>query len=296
MLTYNRRPYTQRKLENYERQIGSDDRFHFHVLDNGSADDTVEYLKNYNGPLNLDVIFRGENLGIADGTKLLLKKRCFGKKYDFIMKADDDLLMPDGWDRIFDHWKDIEQKDAVFVGFKLEECNQYFEGYKWVATNPENMKMIPLGDFECYRSYFSNGIQISTQVWWQKVYPYLSDLGLLYGGWDYTLLFALKKFRKWCFVVYNYEIKDLQNSSDYKEFNQFKNERIKMFQNKFDGLEETAAEYWGKLIKRLRDADRKDTNNPGILKSLIMAYELKGNEKLVKHYKDKLKKIDDEKR
>ena len=91
-------------------------------------------------------------------------------------------------------------------------------------------------------------------------------------------------------------IKDLQNSHEYKEFNQFKNERIKMFQNKFDGLEETAAEHWEKLVKRLREANRNDPENINILQSLIMAYELKGNDKLTELYRNKLIKLKNEKR
>ena len=83
MLTYNRRPYTQQTLEHYERQIGDYKRFDFYILDNGSTDDTVSYLKNYSGSLNMDVTYGKENLGIADGTKYLLKEKCFEKGYEY---------------------------------------------------------------------------------------------------------------------------------------------------------------------------------------------------------------------
>ncbi|MBN1522265.1 MAG: glycosyltransferase family 2 protein [Candidatus Aureabacteria bacterium] len=290
-VTYNRKDYAQKTIEHHEKQIGGDDRFNIYIYDNGSNDGTAEYLKSYKGKLNINVTFGEKNIGMADGLKYLLKEKCFGKGFDFITKTDDDLLPPDGWHEIMDYWDEIEKRDIAFAGFRVEDCNEFFEGFKWVATNPENMTMIPLGKFECYRSYMVNGVQIAKEKSWQKVFPYITDLEFLYGGWDYTLLFGLKKFKKWCMVAYNFKVVHLQNDTDYKEFTRFKNERIKLFQEKYDMIEDKAVSYWNNIIRQLRESYRKNPKDINVLRSLIKAYDLKGNDKLKEFYRKKLEKI-----
>ncbi len=291
MLTYNRIKYTKKTISHFEKIIKDKSIFDFHILDNASIDGTKEFLKNYRGPLRINTIFMDKNLGVAEGTKFLLKEKCYGKNYDFIVKTDNDLLLPDGWDKIFEHFEEIEKNDAVVAGFKLKGQDQYFNGYKWVSTKKENTKKITIGDFECYKSYFVNGVQISREIWWKKIHDKLSDLGLLYGGWDYTFLFALKKLKKWCMVVFNKEIIDLQNEEEYKEFNKFKLERIKLFQQKFDEIESSAEKMWEKIIKNLREKHRKNPKDKHIIEAISKAYALKGNEKLANLYQKKLEKL-----
>ena len=288
MLTYNRLKYTKKTIEHFEKIIPDKDNFDIHILDNASSDETPDYLRNYSGPLNISVIFSSKNLGVADGTKILLEKKCFNKNYDFIVKTDNDLLLPENWHKIFPHFDEIESHSAVFSGFKIKGQDQYFSGYKWVSTLEENTKKLKIGEFECYRSFFVNGVQIGRPNWWLKIYNKLSDLGLLYGGWDYTFLFALKKIKKWCMVVFNSEITDLQNENEFKEFNNFKLERIKLFQQKFDEIESSAEKMWENLIKTLRQKHRRNPRNKEILTALSKAYEAKGNEKLARFYREKI--------
>ncbi len=229
MLSYNRVEYTKKTIASYEKQIGGKDAFDFFVYDNGSTDGTAEYLKNYNGSLNLDVILGKENIGIARGTKLLLKEKCFGKGYDFIVKVDDDEILPDNWHNIFKYWDEIEALNCAFIGFKRKEINEYFEGEKWALRIPGNDKQILLGDFVCVRSIASPGVQASTEKWWKEVYHSLTDFTALYGGWDYTFMEALVKINKYFLVVMNYETDHFQREEDHYEFSLFKKREMLKF-------------------------------------------------------------------
>lgn len=231
MLTCNRRNYTERTLRSYGSQIGKRNDFDFFIHDNGSNDDTQDFLKSYSGPMKLDVTYSEQNIGIACATKLLLEKKCFGKGYDFIVKVDDDEILPDNWPDILNYWNEIEKHDAPFIGFKRKEINEYFEGQRWVSCNPENIKPIHLGVFECYRSIASPGVQISTEEWWKRVFDDLTDFSALYGGWDYTFMEALVKQNRFFLVVTNFETEHFQRDDDHLEFSRFKKRETLKFRH-----------------------------------------------------------------
>jgi glycosyltransferase involved in cell wall biosynthesis len=292
ILTYNRKDYTLRTLENYERQLAGRPGFDFYIYENGSTDGTAEYFRNYRGPLSLDVTYGDKNAGVVEGTKYLLKEKCFGRGYDFIIRADDDDLMPDGWEKILEHWEEMEKRDIVFAGIKRKGLNHYFEGYKWIATDPENTKMFRLGPFECYRAFICPGLQISNEKWWKEVCADISNLGLLYGGWDLTLMYALKRLKKYFLIIYNYESEHIQKAEDYKDLTKLKDEQVEEFEKRFETQENEAHKKWSGMIKNLREQHRLNPKDPEILRALSRAYELKSNEKMSRFYRKKLEAVE----
>jgi len=92
-LTKDRLEYTQRMLRSLERftHIPYD---HF-VIDNGSTDGTVEFLKSRPGRI-VDTIFNQENKGLSIGWNQALDM--IGDDYDFIIKIDNDCeILTDDW-------------------------------------------------------------------------------------------------------------------------------------------------------------------------------------------------------
>ena len=259
MLTFNRKEYSRKTLNNFERQIGGRNEFNFLIYDNGSTDGTVEYLKSYQGLLSIDVTFGEKNIGVAEGTKYLLREKCFNHNYDFIIKADDDELLCDGWDTIFHYWDEVEKYGAVFVGYRRKRVDDYFDGFKWISHNAEYMNMIKIGEYECYRSAMAPGFQISQEKWWQGVYPDLSDFGYLYGGWDMSLMNSLKVLKKCFLVIWNYESDHFQTADGYVEFEHFKKSELRKYKNKLDCL---AIEYQKKLFYALERARRYNQLHP----------------------------------
>ena len=252
MLTYNRKSYIEKTLSSYERQIGDDERFQFIVLDNGSSDETPAYLAKYDGPLSIEVVTLPENIGVSEGTKYLLKNKCFGSGFDFIIRADDDELLADGWPQIFDHWDEFVNIGAVVVGFRRTGNKNYFEGFKWIARNQGYTQKLTIGPFECYRSDMAPGFQMSKEEWWEKAYPTLTDYGQLYGGWDYTLMEALINFGKSCLVVWNYESLHIQTIEDYEHLEEFKQNNLAEVHKKINIAEDERKKVLITKIEELR--------------------------------------------
>ena len=252
MLTFNRKEYTQKTVNNFERQIGGRNEFEFIILDNGSTDGTAEYLTAYQGPLSIHVTCGEKNIGVAEGTKYLLQEKCFGRNYNFICKADDDEVLADGWDAIFQYWDNITQfEDVVFVGFRRQRIDDYFEGFRWIAHNHDYMHMIKIGAYECYRSAMAPGFQIAQEEWWRRVYPDLTDYGFLYGGWDMSLMNSLNALKKCFFVVWNFASDHFQTADGYVDFEEFKQVEMEQYKNKLDDV---AIEYQKKLFYALEKA------------------------------------------
>lgn len=241
MLTCNREDYTRKTIENFERQLLASGRisdFDFFIYDNGSTDGTAEYLKEYSGKLNIDVTYNSENAGIAVGTKYLLSEKCFDKGYDFIAKADDDELIPDGWENLLDHWGEAEKNGAVFLGFRRDDQNDYFNGFEWISKPQLDENKLNFGEYECYLARLSPGMQITTEYWWKRIFDDMTDIGCLYGGWDHSLFCVLKnKLKKYFLVVWNQETIHLQNPKDHKAFSEMKTNEMKKYKKKLLLLE-----------------------------------------------------------
>jgi glycosyltransferase involved in cell wall biosynthesis len=83
-LTRDRLDYTRRSFASLEEFAGCE--YDHYVLDNGSADDTPEWLQQQDG---MNVTLLDENIGIARGLNLLLDK-AGPENYDAIVHFDND--------------------------------------------------------------------------------------------------------------------------------------------------------------------------------------------------------------
>ena len=280
MLTYNRKHYTEKTLLNYERQLSSERCFDFYLYDNGSADGTAEFLKSYSGSLKIQTTFGDRNIGIAEATKWLLREKCFDRGYDYIVKVDDDEFLPEDWTAVLEYFPESEAKGGVFIGFRRPEIQDYFEGFQWVSGNPENLTMIPLGHFECYRSISSPGCQISTEYWWRKIVDELTDHGCFYGGWDYTFMESLIRLKKYFMVVFNRQSLHFQNDAEFPEFTQFKKTEFDKFRQELKKNDQQSLEKIHQAVRFLKASVKADPQNPKLLAMLDRAQKLE--EKLLK--------------
>lgn len=96
-LTYNRLTYTKASFESLYKTAGYE--FDHYVIDNGSTDGTVEFLKEYEKRPNVTVIYNEDNKGIPIASNIVLKAiRDSGTKYDIIGKFDNDAYcQTHGW-------------------------------------------------------------------------------------------------------------------------------------------------------------------------------------------------------
>jgi GT2 family glycosyltransferase len=94
-LTKNRIELTKQTIESLEKNTHMP--FDHYIIDQGSTDGTLEWLKNYKyKDANLYVFPLTKNLGINAGDCFALEQ--IGRDYDVIIKLDNDaLIMTDGW-------------------------------------------------------------------------------------------------------------------------------------------------------------------------------------------------------
>ena len=98
MVTYNRLELTKRTLEDLLKT--TDFPFNLIIVDNGSEDDTVKYLKEFCAENCGKGFFKGyiikeneKNLGIAIG-----RNQCLARsKEEWLVTFDNDVLVPNGW-------------------------------------------------------------------------------------------------------------------------------------------------------------------------------------------------------
>lgn len=93
-ITYNRLSYTKETLPALVENAGVD--FNLTIVDNGSTDGTVDYLKKFisnNRKIVSSVHFYDRNLGISQPTNEFWRE-C---RSEFLGKVDNDTLCPQGW-------------------------------------------------------------------------------------------------------------------------------------------------------------------------------------------------------
>jgi GT2 family glycosyltransferase len=93
MVTYNRLELTKITIENIKKRTSELD-YNFIIVDNGSTDGTVEYLKELGS--GYDLILNIENQGIGIGRNQSLK-RADELGTDWYVTIDNDIDVPDGW-------------------------------------------------------------------------------------------------------------------------------------------------------------------------------------------------------
>lgn len=94
-LTKNRLEFTKQMMDSLNKNTHIP--FDHYIVDQGSTDGTIEYLRDFTYGLGKLFVFPlSRNLGINGGDAFALDK--IGKNYDVIIKLDNDaLIMTDGW-------------------------------------------------------------------------------------------------------------------------------------------------------------------------------------------------------
>ena len=97
VLNWNRKHYTSQTVENIIKKTSVPHELIF--VDNGSEDGTREYLKSMEHKTNATRVFyqfNDKNLGVAGGRNSGLVHA----KGDYLLTIDDDVLVPDNWDKL----------------------------------------------------------------------------------------------------------------------------------------------------------------------------------------------------
>lgn len=96
MVTYNRLELTKLTVDDLVKSVKIP--YEFVIVDNGSKDGTVEYLKNLSieGCSAIHLIFNETNRGISIGRNQSLKK-AVDLGADWFVTLDNDVRMPEGW-------------------------------------------------------------------------------------------------------------------------------------------------------------------------------------------------------
>ena len=143
-LTFNRLYYTRETLP--ALLDSSDTSFSIIIVDNGSTDGTVEYLKELAHPNIEQIIFNKRNQGLVKPTKQFWKE----SNAEIVGKIDNDILVPKGWiDKLMDaHIKIPHLGAAGFCHFRQEDFNPdivrchlrfengiYFREQPWIGGN-----------------------------------------------------------------------------------------------------------------------------------------------------------------
>ena len=229
IISYNRRPYTERTLTPLLEQLESPEHdLHIFIYDNASSDSTPEYLRQIEARHEkLTVVLGEENVGVTNATKHLLEDLVYDHGFDFIAKNDDDELLPEDWMGVCDYWSRFEAAGGVVLGFKRQGLEDYFAGLEWVSRRRENLTPIVAGPYIGFLSYIVPGFQMTTEAWWRRIVPHLSDFGQSLGGWDPSMAMTVRDvLGKQCLVVFNRLSIHFQRDEDYPEYSASKKEQV----------------------------------------------------------------------
>ncbi|MBC8256249.1 MAG: glycosyltransferase [Candidatus Marinimicrobia bacterium] len=130
-LTFNRLYYTRETLP--ALLDSSDTSFSVRIVDNGSTDGTVEYLKKLNHPNIEKIFFNKRNKGLVKPTKRFWNE----SSADLVGKIDNDILVPKGWiDNLVDaHLKILNLGVCGYCHFREEDFNPDIVKEKVVSEN-----------------------------------------------------------------------------------------------------------------------------------------------------------------
>jgi len=221
IVSYNRRPYTERTLTPLLEQLDDAEHdLHLFVYDNASSDSTPDYLRKAAAKHEkLTVVLGDENIGVTRATQYLLEHCVFGQGFDFIAKNDDDELLPDDWMGLCDYWDRFEQAGGIVVGFKRQGLDDYFSGLEWVSRRRENLTPIVAGPYVGFLSYIVPGFEMTTESWWRRIMPHLTDFGQSLGGWDPSMAMTVRDvLGKQCLVIFNRLSVHFQRDEDYPDY------------------------------------------------------------------------------
>lgn len=133
-LTYDRREYTEVCFDTLYETAGQP--FDHYIVDNGSTDGTVEYLKKLKNPLGeIHLILNNDNKGIAIASNQAID--AMGDKYDIIMKSDNDAYYKNkGW---------LETMVKIWRSNRKIALSCYIEGLR---DNPGGAPRIMYGEIK----------------------------------------------------------------------------------------------------------------------------------------------------
>ena len=188
-LTYNRFYYTKETLPALLNS--SKYPFKVRIVDNGSTDETVEFLKELSHPNIETIIFNKKNEGLVKPTKKFWKET----DAELVGKIDNDILVPKGWisTLIEAHKKIPELGVAGFCHFRKEDFNNdivrnkvlekngtYLRGQPWIGGN-YLMKSIHINKF--FKRYSRSWKFLSNRSFhgFTKFQRILTENGLLNG-------------------------------------------------------------------------------------------------------------------
>ena len=144
-LTFNRLYYTKITLP-VLLNSSYNNSFKIHIVDNGSTDGTVEYLKKISHPKIESIIYNKKNEGLVKPTKKFWKE----SHADLVGKIDNDILVPKNWvEKLIDAHLKIpelgvcgychfrgEDYNKVAVSQKVEDINGvYIRRQPWIGGN-----------------------------------------------------------------------------------------------------------------------------------------------------------------
>lgn len=164
MICWDRLKYTQKAIESVLKQTFKD--FTLTIVDNGSKDGTVEYLKSLKDP-RIDLIFNEENEGLSVATNQALSN----KNAEFVGRVDNDIVFPEEWlercvkaHESYDnfgfiggmhffpyHLMDIKPRITEYNGIQIWE-KPYIGGCSFIIRRKDLEKFGPIGSGEQYFS------------------------------------------------------------------------------------------------------------------------------------------------
>lgn len=126
MVSYNRLDLTKQTLDNLFRPENVGSPYRLIIVDNGSTDGTVEYLKNLRLPsdwcVGCEISLNTDNRGIAIGRNQGL---AVANKFKdpFLSTIDNDVKMPDGW--LYEAIDIINTNPSFMIGVNMEGGQPY---------------------------------------------------------------------------------------------------------------------------------------------------------------------------
>jgi len=175
-----------------ENTVLSDKRIELVLVDGGSNDDTVEYIKNLNHP-QIKLIEVGErssyphfmNLGIQEST------------YDMVCQWNDDVLLCNNWDEVIEELQ--SEHDFYLFNWKYGSIHD--------MKNPEWLNGLDYTSGWCLCNVADSGgeIVMNYGLYHKKIFK---KIGMYNPGYQYYYADADMAYRAYAF---GYKVKDLNH-------------------------------------------------------------------------------------
>lgn len=220
--TLNRKNLLKLVIDN---TVKKSDKLELVLVDGGSTDGTIEYVKDLNNP-QIKLIEVGKrssyphfmNLGITNS------------KYDFVCQWNDDVILINDWDEIF---KEIDDSDFYIFNWKYGNLSDIYNE-KWKSGNDHSNYWFLL----CNKDNNGNGsIVMNYGIYNKKIFKeigmynmeynyYYADGDMAERAYYFGYKYKILKNIKVCSI--NTEKKAKHNSDDKNIFDK----NIKLYKNK----------------------------------------------------------------